>query len=342
MKTRLPTVVRNKAKVDGGKLFFFLFARVSLTFITTGFCRYFHRVPRHGTSDSQTPSAAGGYRGGSRKGLDLTFGGPVSISSKFFPETPSPRSVSEPQLTPGNSVDPLRGGILFRSIRRVRDGSVISGPSLLVDEVLKASGAASIEDLVLNKWDGDISALQALSSCSALPSSRPQRASLYLRPKDQSTGSSSSRGTLTGIKARIYRSPRIGLDLSHFSIPKAVEDALKHPRVSFISKPYRYFVQPRLLTANGRAHTFLGVYKDDLRPTGQANRDLTLDQIVSATGLKNDTAKKYRQDYLQGYQGETTLLKGFLGVAGKGASSSPGTFLKMMGILKKVQEADKC
>lgn len=78
---------------------------------------YFHRAP------TRSPPAAGaplpGFRGGTRKGLDVTFGGPGAV-----------------------------GGILLRSMRRVSDGTLISGPSLLVDELLSTSSQPSIAALI--------------------------------------------------------------------------------------------------------------------------------------------------------------------------------------------------
>ncbi len=67
-------------------------------------CWYFHRT--HGV-----------YRGGSFKGVDLTFGNGTSY-----------------------------GGILIRSLRKP-DGSVIVGPSLCVDHLLDATGAESVAAL---------------------------------------------------------------------------------------------------------------------------------------------------------------------------------------------------
>ncbi|KAL1735551.1 hypothetical protein EV714DRAFT_267699 [Schizophyllum commune] len=81
---------------------------------------YFHRAPGKGTTK---------YRGGTRKGLDLTFGDADAY-----------------------------GGILLRSMQRVGSAEVISGPSLLVDKIVSLSGAADLVDLVANKWAGDTSA----------------------------------------------------------------------------------------------------------------------------------------------------------------------------------------
>src|SRR5205085_6803669 len=60
---------------------------------------------------------AGVYRGGSFKGVDVTFGDGTA-----------------------------RGGILFRGLERP-DGSLIDGPSLLVDHVLTLCGADSVAEL---------------------------------------------------------------------------------------------------------------------------------------------------------------------------------------------------
>ncbi|KAL1717374.1 hypothetical protein EV715DRAFT_203164 [Schizophyllum commune] len=81
---------------------------------------YFHRAPGKGTTK---------YRGGTRKGLDLTFGDADAY-----------------------------GGILLRSVQRLGSAEFISGPSLLVDKIVSLSGATDLVDLVENKWAGDTSA----------------------------------------------------------------------------------------------------------------------------------------------------------------------------------------
>ncbi|KAI4523778.1 hypothetical protein K525DRAFT_195592 [Schizophyllum commune Loenen D] len=81
---------------------------------------YFHRAPGKGTTK---------YRGGTRKGLDLTFGDADAY-----------------------------GGILLRSVQRPNSSEVISGPSLLVDKIVSLSGASDLVDLVESKWAGDTSA----------------------------------------------------------------------------------------------------------------------------------------------------------------------------------------
>lgn len=132
----------------------------------------------------------------------------------------------------------------------------------------------------------------------------------------------------------IYRSPRVGLDLAN---PETTDSAT-HPRVVFLSKPYRYFVHPHLLISNGRSQTFLGVYHA-LLPANGVLDDALKQELVSVTGLKAPTVTKYLADYMTGYH--TTTLRSFLGAAGKGASAAPGTYLKMMGAVDRKQHAHR-
>nr|CAG8508502.1 8205_t:CDS:2 [Entrophospora candida] len=82
---------------------------------------YFHRVGKFG------------YRGGTRKGIDITFGNENAY-----------------------------GGILIRSIKRIIDNEdddeneLIEGPSLIVDEILRLCGVdnLSIKEMVEVKWMG--------------------------------------------------------------------------------------------------------------------------------------------------------------------------------------------
>jgi hypothetical protein len=188
------------------------------------FGRYFHRAPTRSSGPNRSTST--GYRGGTRKGLDLTFG--HHITSQHFASKSSDELLS------------TRGGILLRTIRRTTTGGqIISGPSLLVDEILSVSRAESISDLVQNKWKSDSMALLATPSSA--------RASLYLKKRSRRKESSS----------RLYRTPRIGLELSHPSTTASPND----PRIIYISKPYRYIAYPNLLTFNGRCQTFLGIYQ---------------------------------------------------------------------------------
>jgi len=66
--------------------------------------------------------------------------------------------------------------------------------------------------------------------------------------------------------------------------------------------------------------------------------DDTLREIIRLSGLKEPTARKYLADYNAGLQKGT--LHSFIGSAGKGASASPATYLKMMGTLARIGGAD--
>jgi hypothetical protein len=104
--------------------------------------------------------------------------------------------------------------------------------------------------------------------------------------------------------------------------------------VIYISKPYRYFVHPHLLTSNGRGHTFLGIYRTCLDSSQFDSDDEILKETISLSGLKEPTAVKYLADYNTGLQNGT--LHAFIGSAGKGASASPAKYLKMMGTLARI------
>ena len=259
--------------------------------------RYFHRVPRFKREATSGPPA---YRSGSRKGLDLTIGTPNS------PDSSNTQPVS------------VRGGILLRTLRRLSDLTVISGPSLLVDELLRASGAADIPELVNEKWSGDISAFRTPSP--AADSNPPAAVTLFMGIKE----AAASRAP-----PQMYKSPRIGLDLSHPSTRLDPSDR----RVRYVSKPYRYFVLPNLLTANGRGQTFLGVHNHCVNVLQITKKSSLVGKIASLTGVKSQTVHKYLNTYQDALaSGE---LERFIGSSGKGASASPGTFLQLMGALQR-------
>lgn len=288
--------------------------------------RYFHRAPRRSTSalsaGPRAPTAAGGYRGGTRKGLDLTLGGPATgrRTSKFF-STASPPSA-----------EPPRGGALLRTLRRISDGKVVSGPSLLVDELLAASKASTVAELVTSKWNGDTDALSRIST----PQDDTDAVSMYFHPLSQAPDGDGD-GSSPLLPA-IYRSSRIGLDLSHTSIPPpsaSLSDTLAHPRAVFVSRPYRYFVHPHLLTSNGRGHTFHGVYQALALQSPALSEAALLSRIVKITGLKPETAAKYLQAYRDARSSGS--LAAFVGAKGKGAGSAPVPLLRMLGTLERLR-----
>lgn len=247
--------------------------------------RYFHRPP------TATGVSAKSYRGGSRKGMDLTFGSPT---------TPLPGSVSE------TDSDSTRGGILLRTIRRIEDQKVVSGPSRLVDEILAQSGAQSISDLVQSKWKEDTFALSPVVS-----SSRP---SLRIIPRKEPYTTTDP-----------IRCPRIGLDLSHRSTVNFPGD----PRVAFVCKPYRYIVHPELLTFNGRPQTFIGVYDRLSVATGGGTAKLAK-ALTGATGIKEHTVLKYIESFNLGLEGKRAL-GGFI----RRKTRSVPDYLAMAGALRR-------
>ncbi|HTU93345.1 MAG TPA: hypothetical protein VMF69_24910 [Gemmataceae bacterium] len=141
---------------------------------------YFHRS--HGV-----------YRGGSFKGLDLTFGQNVTS-----------------------------GGIIIRGLE-TPDGGLIDGPSLCMDHLLDATGAATVAELdrtICNRaWEKN----------------NPLR--------------------LTAIKVRenrtLFRSPRVGLMLKRV---EARTDATR-----FVMLPYRYLTEPSRIK-KGKLHVVLALH----------------------------------------------------------------------------------
>jgi hypothetical protein len=228
--------------------------------------------------------------------MDITFGGPISTA-----QTDSTTST-------------IRGGILFRSIRRTSDSVVISGPSLLVDEILRLTKAQTIAGLVVDKWAKKTNAFPVEGSA----------VSLFLAP---STTSSKFFGS-TSVEP-VYQSPRIGLELSHSSVKCSPTD----PRVLFVARRYRYFIHPQILVANGRSQTFIGVYYQLREKFADGQRKALCNRIANLTGIKEPSVETYLSHYETGLsQGK---LSAFVGPAGKGAASSVGTYLKMMGALDK-------
>ena len=183
---------------------------------------YFHRAPA-GKNGGVSKT---GYRGGTRKGLDLTFGGPVE--SGFFASSSSGASSST-----AKSTSDTRGGILLRCLRRRSDKAIISGPSLLVDEILAQSGAQSISELVegASFWGGKTGAFGASSVGSP---------TLRVRRNDDSEDAEE--------QPVVYSSPRIGLDLSNPNVTLSLSDL----RIQLIARPYRYIVHPELVTSKGK------------------------------------------------------------------------------------------
>ena len=275
-------------------------------------CRYFHRAGKSSAlaiSNDLPPTEAGGFRGGTRKGLDLTFGSP--ITSNFSPK-------------PSSASSPIRGGILFRTIQSTESGNsaIVSGPSLIVDRILNLTRSRNIAELVNSKL-GSLSALEVPVSDS---NGSPRVARLYL---------TNSAGNDTPASLIVHQSPRIGLELSHPSvIPQA-----KNPWVSFIGKFYRYFIRPENLKSNGRCNTLVGLAAEAFPEglsKGFSSCDVPIvpileDRLQNFPGSKSATLKRYMEYFVEGFSNGS--LARFVGPGGKGVASNPRKFMRMMGVL---------
>jgi hypothetical protein len=293
--------------------------------------RYFHRAPKF--NNGEIGAAVGGaYRVGSRKGVDLTFGGPVS---------------SDPLFSPSKSGPPIRGGILLRSIRVVKTGAIISGPSLLVDYILTTAGADDLNILVDEHWHGDIFALTTPptnDNDAPTPTPKSSRLSrLSLIPLSQSNSSKKVQQRLgEPVRAvpKIHRTPRIGLDLGHY-MSKPVKENL---RVSFVARPYRFLIEPHLLKVNGRSQTFAGLLKATIKefgikkalPLSAPDAAKVLKKIEKEGGFTAKTAKSYLDYYTAGVEMGWGKLGSFCGSSGKGVCQSPEKALQMFGILSEL------
>jgi 3-methyladenine DNA glycosylase Mpg len=142
---------------------------------------YFHRT-------------RGVYRGGSFKGLDLTFGH-----------------------------DDASGGILIRGLE-TPEGKLIDGPSLCVDHLLDATGAATVAKLD-----------RAINKRRAWEKGNP----LVLKETDPEED------------RPLLRSPRVGLMLKKVT---ARTDSTR-----FVMRPYRYLSEPRR-TKKGKLHMVLALH----------------------------------------------------------------------------------
>ncbi|KAI0321966.1 hypothetical protein OF83DRAFT_1096699 [Amylostereum chailletii] len=278
---------------------------------------YFHRANRSSESTYLPSTSSPSYRGGTRKGLDITLGRCPQAAyrrqtSRYFTASSSHENPTTHSADTAN----VRGGILLRSVRRHSDSCVVSGPSLLVDELLRVSKASSIVNLVQGHWKGDISALK--------PTTKNSGSSLCLKRL--------SDDMIPLPTTHVFCSPRVGLDISHPSVALDVED----PRIHFVIKPYRYFIHPHLLTAKGRAQTFLGVYDRLTSEAPDKDEPTIIAKMERLISLKPQTIRAYLGIYQDARTSGT--LRSFMGAAGKGASSTPTTALKLYGSTRRFVE----
>lgn len=149
---------------------------------------YFHRT-------------GGAYRGGSFKGLDLTFG-----DGRAF------------------------GGMLFRGVQSP-DGSVIDGPSLTVDHLLKLTGHPSVKSLDVAMGEQ--------------PAWQPGPLQLVASPELE--------------QRPVLKCLRVGLTLKR----RTFKD--RDPAFAFLFRNYRYLSDPKR-TAKGKTHMVLPLIADGRMP----------------------------------------------------------------------------
>jgi hypothetical protein len=97
----------------------------------------------------------------------------------------------------------------------------------------------------------------------------------------------------------------------------------------FVCKPYRYIVNPELLTLNGRPQTFVGVYDRVSESTGDNNPKLAK-TIANASGIQERVVLKYIENLNLGLEGKRSLDK-FIRVK----TRSVANYLVMVGALRR-------
>jgi hypothetical protein len=183
----------------------------------------------------------GEYRGGSFKGLDLSFGGGA------------------------------HAGVLFRGLETPA-GTVVDGPSLLVDHILKTTGFASVAELDRHigtrlAWD----ATQPVTLVAATPVDRP-----------------------------ILRTARVGLSW-RWRRPKPGD-----PAATFLLRPYRYLTDPRR-TAKGKPHQVLALLADGESP--ERIRDRTGCPVSAIRRYAADYEEGRQENDLTPYYGKDWSAK---------------------------------
>jgi 3-methyladenine DNA glycosylase Mpg len=177
-----------------------------------------------------------GYREGSRKGVDITVGN-----------------------EDGNS-----GGMLIRAIRNKT--TLIEGPSLVVDAILKEFNQTSVKKFVANRWEN-------IPGLAHDPSS-----GFYLAPK------------LSSSDHTVYATPRVGLGLSN----KNKSDM----HFKFVAKFYRFIVHPELLK-KGRALTILAMIETNVPEETMASANKCSVQRIQTYMNTYNLARKDPQKLLK-------------------------------------------
>ena len=126
------------------------------------------------------------------------------------------------------------------------------------------------------------------------------------------------------------------MDLSH----PGTTPTRDHPRLQFLPKLYRFFIHPDQID-KGRPQTFLGVLRSYLPTSPGADAKLGLGEelaevrakVMAKLGIKAGTFNRYFEEYAAGM--DKGVIRAYVGTLGKGAASSPATYLRMVGTLER-------
>ncbi|KAL1919674.1 uncharacterized protein VTP21DRAFT_1605 [Calcarisporiella thermophila] len=249
---------------------------------------YFHRV-----GNSQ------GWRGGSRKGLDVTM---------------------------GSEEHKIRGGIVIRTLRSVSNPmEVIDGPSLIVDAILGELGAKNVKQLVNEIWGG------------ALRGSWEKEAGLWLEAVKDEPGTITSpyferaeeppkrkRARLDELNENtsgneedvIYSCPRVGLPLRDGS----------ETRLRFIFSSYRFVRWPRLVR-KGKPHFVLGMLSRDA---------MTIAEVARISGASEQLVKNIESERRRGYESAQATVKAMVAV--KSMPTDGKSISRLFGAVERLRE----
>ncbi|CAG8484578.1 hypothetical protein C2G38_2166252 [Gigaspora rosea] len=265
---------------------------------------YFHHVGRLG------------YRGGSRKGIDITFG---SKNRNIY------------------------GGILIRAIRDDKTNQVIEGPSLVVDKILELCGVdqeGGIRRLVEIKWKGKSGVSKNMESSNGLvyiekiddanvdsvdvkiiKKKRRKNPTIVTSPyfaqtsskrvkKDYKEDSTANQSTSELV---LYSSPRVGLTLSNTQPSPSC-------RLRYLLKPYRFFLFPHLLN-KGKMQIVIGLY-DQFKDIGK---------VSEVSNISRSTVERCIQEMTSSMNNGN--INDFIGKKGRGANGSD--YCRMVGVVRK-------
>ncbi|CAO3643041.1 unnamed protein product [Cunninghamella blakesleeana] len=188
------------------------------------------------------------FKGGSRKGVDITLGRIESTNNQEKQRVAS-------------------GGILIRAIQCQKTQKLIEGPCLLVDHILKELDYSTLNDLVKNQFDKN-----EISGCCW-----DQKSGFFIAPKVAKT-------TGPTISSYFKKKPQddLGQDQTHNDDGVNVEDTMdshintscrvglglknRSPsleiRLDYVCRPYRYTKKTWLLT-KGKVWTLLALLRDN-------------------------------------------------------------------------------